>query len=364
MPFGGALTTGIGAGASIFSGLFGASKAKKAAQHLETTARNVGEDIRGATTRGQEGVDTAVKNARGVYEGSRDQANDQLAYGFERQTQQLNPYLDAGRQGLSYLTAAYGPGGELSGKFAAPTAEEAAATPGFRFQLDQGNQALQRSAAAGGGLQSGGTLKALDQYSQGLASTYYQNAYNNALRTFQTNRDNTLGGYLALTGIGQNALSQYNTASQNYGNLSSANIMNTGQAIGNTTLQGSEFNANLGLQGAQLGGNAYLAGAGAQSAGTMGATNAWTNAINGVAGAAVGYLKQKYSPHSYSAPSYTGMVSPTMNDGYTGSTNPGAGYAMVNPVPAGYGYTPDIAPRQRSFIPGWNQQGYMPGVNR
>ena len=79
--------------------------------------------------------------------------------------------------------------------FQAPTAAEAAATPGYQFQFDQGLNALQRSQAATG-ITGGGAAKAAEQYGQGLASTNYQQAYNDALGTYGTNL-NTAQGALA-----------------------------------------------------------------------------------------------------------------------------------------------------------------------
>lgn len=49
------------------------------------------------------------------------------------------------------------------------------ASPGYQFQLDQGQQAIERSAAARGGLQSGNTLAAVTQFGQGLADTTFRN---------------------------------------------------------------------------------------------------------------------------------------------------------------------------------------------
>lgn len=48
-------------------------------------------------------------------------------------------------------------------------------TPGYQFQLDQGQQTIERSAAARGGLQSGNTLAAVTQYGQGLADQTFNN---------------------------------------------------------------------------------------------------------------------------------------------------------------------------------------------
>lgn len=51
-------------------------------------------------------------------------------------------------------------------------------SPDYQFRLDQGEQALERGAAARGMNLSGATLKDLGEYSQGLASTEYGNWYN------------------------------------------------------------------------------------------------------------------------------------------------------------------------------------------
>jgi hypothetical protein len=50
--------------------------------------------------------------------------------------------------------------------------------PGYQFRLDEGQKALEGSAAAGGNLLSGSTLKALTNYGQNAASQEYQNAFN------------------------------------------------------------------------------------------------------------------------------------------------------------------------------------------
>lgn len=51
-------------------------------------------------------------------------------------------------------------------------------TPGYQFALDQGNQAINRSAAAKGMLNSGGVLAELAKYGQGMASQNYGNQVN------------------------------------------------------------------------------------------------------------------------------------------------------------------------------------------
>lgn len=47
--------------------------------------------------------------------------------------------------------------------------------------MAEGNKAIERSAAARGGLNSGATLKALSRYNQDSASNEYTNAYMGAI---------------------------------------------------------------------------------------------------------------------------------------------------------------------------------------
>lgn len=71
-------------------------------------------------------------------------------------------------------------------EFAPPDPNKLFETPGFRFRQEAGEQALQRSAASRGVLRSGGTLKDLLEYGQNFASNEYQQEFNRALATFQT----------------------------------------------------------------------------------------------------------------------------------------------------------------------------------
>ena len=71
--------------------------------------------------------------------------------------------------------------------FTPPTPQDAFNDPGYQFALQQGLGGLQASAAAQGVLRSGGTLKGLEDYGQQAAAQQYQNVYNNALNTFNTN---------------------------------------------------------------------------------------------------------------------------------------------------------------------------------
>ncbi len=135
----------------------------------------------------------AAKDAQNLISGNASQALDLQKSALGQEQGNLNPYMQSGTTALSKL------GGMQP--FQAPTAEQAAATPGYQFQLTQGLKALQNSAAARGGLLSGGTSKAINDYAQGQAASSYGNTYNRALQTYQTN----FGNQYALAGQGLNA---------------------------------------------------------------------------------------------------------------------------------------------------------------
>ena len=83
-------------------------------------------------------------------------------------------------------TGQYGQPNFVAPQFTAPTYESAMADPGYQFSLQQGADALQRSAAAQGTLRTSGTLKDLINYGQQAAATQYGNVYNRDLSTFNT----------------------------------------------------------------------------------------------------------------------------------------------------------------------------------
>lgn len=103
-------------------------------------------------------------------------------------------------------------------------------TPGYEFRRSEGLRNIQRNAAARGILGSGGTLKALQRYGDGLASSEYD-AYANRLA--------------ALAGVGQTATGSTaaaganasNTISNAYG-TNAANIANAATNAGNATAAG------------------------------------------------------------------------------------------------------------------------------
>ena len=100
------------------------------------------------------------------------------------------------------------------------------ADPGYAFRLSEGQKAIERSAAARGGLQSGSALKAAARFGQDLGSQEYQNAFNR----YQVNRANQLNPLQSLMGAGQSAANTLTSAAGQQGQNQASNIYNAGQA--------------------------------------------------------------------------------------------------------------------------------------
>jgi hypothetical protein len=98
--------------------------------------------------------------------------------------------------------------------------------PSYQFRLNEGLKALDRQAAARGGLISGGAIKAAQEYGQQSASQEYQNAFNR----YQTNRSNLLQPLGNLVSSGQNAAANVGSAAGSYGTNAANNITSAGAA--------------------------------------------------------------------------------------------------------------------------------------
>lgn len=165
---------------------------------------------------------------------------------YKQQRADQAPWLEAGQDSLGRLRDL------VSGR--GFDASALASDPGFQFRMAEGQKALERSAAARGGLNSGGAMRSLARYSQGLASDEYERAYGRRY-----------GGLAQLAGLGQ-------SSAQNLGGLS-------GQYTGQQNqLAGNYANSMSGLHGAY--GNA-------EAAGHMGVSNAIAGGFNSIGGLAM-----------------------------------------------------------------------------
>lgn len=134
---------------------------------------------------------------------------------FDITTENTKPYRDAGVKAL----------GQFGTEIDTPLdPSKVQMDPGYQWGLSEGQRAIDRKVAAGGGRISGAALKSAAQYGSDYATTKYDAAYN---RTNQA-RSERLNRLAALAGIGQTATGQVSAAGSNAANAI-GNIA-TGQA--------------------------------------------------------------------------------------------------------------------------------------
>jgi hypothetical protein len=210
--------TAIGAGASIIGGAIGADASKKAS---EAQSRAAAEQLALQRRMYEE---TTARNQPWLNTGMG--ANNRLAT-------MLGTGGNAGDAGYGSMTNNFSMDDYLSNQ-----------DPGYQFGLTQGQNAINASTAASGGLQSGAALKAATRFGQDYAGTKYQSAFDR----WRSNRGDVYNMLSGQSAVGQNSAN--NTA-----------------AAGNAYATG--------------GGAAIGAGGAASASGYMGAGNAYNNAIGG-----------------------------------------------------------------------------------
>lgn len=158
---------------------------------------------------------SAAKSQAGA---ARDAANAQLQASreanalqqriYEENVARQQPFLETGTGFFNQLAALQRGGPQAAQNFLQMD-------PGYGFRLSEGMKALERSAAARGGLLSGGTGRALTRYGQDVASQEYGAAYNR------------LAG---LADVGPRAAGVMSGLGQAYAGAAGQNLMAGGQA--------------------------------------------------------------------------------------------------------------------------------------
>ena len=238
----------------------------------------------GAASSAAKTQSAAANNAANLQFIESQQSNQLIQSIYKQNVERLQPFVGAGVNALGSLasmtgmTAGGNPATSPLTKPFAPTMEQLAQTPGYQFALQQGTLATQAGASAIGqgsavagvgagqprGVGPSGPLgKGLANYAEGLASTTYQQQFQNDLAT-KMQVYNMLAGQV---GIGANAAAQ------------------TGQM--GTTAGGQSANALMG--GASAGGSYLTAGAAANAAGQVGSASALSNGLTGVGNSALLY---------------------------------------------------------------------------
>jgi hypothetical protein len=240
------ISAGIGAGSSIFSGISGRNAAKEAATKQANAAESTIKYTNDRLGDAYNSIDNASGSAVNFTQPNADWAQSLMM-----------PYIQGGEQGQKQLNDILA---QPVDKFSYDPSK-IADDPGYQFTLAQGIKALDQSAAARGQTLSGGQLKAITGYGQGNAATYENQFYNQALSTYDTNRDTLqqrVGNLFGLTGQGM-------SASQYAGNVG----INEGQYASNAMQNAAALKAQLGMQAAGMYGNAQTGAANSTAAATM-----------------------------------------------------------------------------------------------
>jgi hypothetical protein len=174
----------------------------------------------------------AAKSAAQTSAEATDRATELQRQQYEQNIARQQPFLQGGTEDYNRLRSLMSGGPGAAQNFLQMD-------PGYQFRLSEGMKALDRQAAARGGLISGGALKAAQRYGQDLGSQEFGAAYNR-LAGLADVGPRAAG---VMSGLGQ-------TYATNVGNM----MLGQGQTAANAALaRGSAYSGGLN----QLG---YLAG--------------------------------------------------------------------------------------------------------
>jgi hypothetical protein len=243
----------------------------------------------------------ASKEAAKTQAEAADQATELQREMYYQTREDVAPWREAGQWALPRLQQLirHGPGAPFEApagldprqyqfdarrfQFTPPTPASLANDPGYQFRLQTGQRALEGSAAARGGLLSGGAARGLTEFGQQLGSQEYQQAYGRALGENQLGYGRALAGnelrysrdLAANQDQYQRALQQWQLGQglnqQQYNRLSG--LAGVGQQTG-------QYLGNLGSAYAQNAGDIMQSRGAALAAGQIGSANAWSNFAN------------------------------------------------------------------------------------
>lgn len=293
----------VSAGTSLLGGIFGAKSAKSAAQlqaeaaaaagkKVEDTVASTNPDVlKAAHDAGQDVVASAATGSADVNRVA-GEGTAGVTAAVTGANKLLDPYSEAGGVAAGVLKAGIAPGGDFN---KTPTLADLQIDPGYAFRQKQAEQALERSAAAHGTIDSGGYLKDLTDYSQGAASQEYQNAFSR----FETSTQNRFANVSGVAGQGQTAATRQGTnlvgaGEFNAGLTTGASKFGAGMNLdaskfaGTADINATDLTTGRTIQGANTAADYSVSGANAKAAGDVAATKSIWGGITGAATDALG----------------------------------------------------------------------------
>ena len=151
----------------------------------------------------------------------------------------LDPFLQQGKIAVNNLASYLGQGGATTAPTFDPNAPgvkpfslaDFQASPAYNFNLQQGQQAIDKASNARGNMYAPQTLQDISKFSQGLASNEFSNAYN----MYNQNQSNVVNRLSGLANSGQSAAVQQGGFGANAG----ANWGNAQMQVGNANAAGT-----------------------------------------------------------------------------------------------------------------------------
>lgn len=286
------MATPVVAGIAVAGTLAGSAISSRGASQAAST------QAAAADRAGQLQAEAAIRAAELQQQTAREQIASQERM-FERQTELQEPWRQAGISALGQIQGGAAP---LPPAFTGQV--NMLADPGYQFRLSEGMKALERQAAARGGLISGSALKAAQRFGQDLASQEYGAAYGRALTEYDAQRMRATEEYNRLAGqagIGQTATGALTGAAGQMGaNIS--NILGAAGAAGAAGIIGAGQAGAMGMTGA----------AQARASGYVGQANALAGGISNIGNLAMqGYMLNRLLPSAAGA----GSASPFLQGG-------------------------------------------------
>lgn len=185
----------------------------------------------GSSYGGLNALSSLASGAYGLY--ANDKAKKDLEGAGNNALSQIQPYQASGLSANTRLSELLGTGGNKGasdyGSLSSPfNPGDLTQDPGYQFQLQEGQKALDRQQAARGGYFSGAAIKQGQEFGQGLADQTYKDAF---ARDAQQ-KQQTYGMYSGQAGAGQSAANNAAGIYENMGNakaaagINGANIVN------------------------------------------------------------------------------------------------------------------------------------------
>lgn len=172
----------------------------------------------GAIAGGLISANAASSAAQAQLKASRE-ANAAQERMFNKQVELQTPWREAGQNALNKLIP-------IASEYTPFGMAQFQADPGYAFRLQEGLKALDRTAAARGGMLGGNQLRGAVEYGQNLGAQEYTNAFNR----YQTERAARLNPLQSLAGVGQSATNTLTNAAGAYGQQMGENAINAGNA--------------------------------------------------------------------------------------------------------------------------------------